>query len=58
MRGLLAVRVSHQERALLEVESRVTAIVFAPDGRSLYTAHANTTCGKLALADLLRESNG
>jgi WD40 repeat protein len=43
-----------QERAVLEVESRVTAVAFSPDGRHLYTAHANTTCGKVALADLLR----
>jgi WD40 repeat protein len=42
-----------EERAVLEVESRVTGLAFAPDGRFLYTAHANTTCGKIALADLL-----
>jgi WD40 repeat protein len=43
-----------EERAALEVESRVTGVVFAPDGRFLYTAHANTTCGRVAVADLLR----
>jgi WD40 repeat protein len=43
-----------EERAVLEVESRVTALAFAPDGRYLYTAHANTTCGKVAVADLLQ----
>ena len=40
------------EHAVLEVESQVTALAFAPDGRHLYTAHANTTCGKIALADM------
>jgi WD40 repeat protein len=43
-----------EEQAVLEVDSIVTALAFAPDGRSLYTAHANTTCGRLAVADLLR----
>jgi WD40 repeat protein len=42
-----------QETAVLDVESRVTALAFAPDGHYLYSAHANTTCGKFALADLL-----
>jgi WD40 repeat protein len=39
---------------VLDVPSRVTALAFAPDGRFVYTAHANTTCGKVALEDLLR----
>jgi WD40 repeat protein len=43
-----------QERAVLEVESRVTGLAFAPDGRFLYTAHANTTCGRIPVADLVR----
>jgi WD40 repeat protein len=47
---------SGQERGAVEVESRVTALAFAPDGRHIYTGHANTTCGKLALADLLPQA--
>lgn len=43
-----------QEHGSIAVESYVTAIVFAPDGRHLYTAHANTTCSRIAVADLLR----
>jgi WD40 repeat protein len=42
------------ERGMLVVESRVTAVAFSPDGQYVYTAHANTTCGKLAVADLIR----
>ena len=41
-----------KERALFNVESRVTALAFAPNGNHLYTAHANTTCGKFGLDEL------
>jgi len=42
-----------EQRAVIELDSRLTALAFGPDGRYLFTAHANTTCGKVALADLL-----
>lgn len=32
------------EVGLIEVDSKVTSIAFAPDGQSIVTAHANTTC--------------
>lgn len=34
------------EIALIEVDSKVTTLSFSPDGKSLFAAHANTTCTK------------
>src|SRR5262249_12319108 len=35
------------EVALLEVESRPTALAFGSDGSTLFVAHANTTCSRV-----------
>ena len=41
-----------EECGILEMESQISAVAFAPDGRSLYVGHANTTCCQVKLADL------
>jgi WD40 repeat protein len=38
------------EVAVFEVESKATSLVFSPDGQTLFTAHANTTCTQYDLA--------
>jgi WD40 repeat protein len=42
------------EIAVFEVESKVTSLAFAPDGLSLFAAHANTTCSQYSLAHVRR----
>jgi WD40 repeat protein len=37
------------EVRVMEVESKVTSLVFSPDGQSLFAAHANTTCTQFDL---------
>ncbi len=39
-----------EECGVLEMESQITGVAFAPDGRTIYTAHANTTCSQIRLA--------
>ena len=39
------------EIATLEVDSQITSLAFAPDGRSLFAGHANTTSSQIVLAD-------
>jgi WD40 repeat protein len=46
-----------EEYGVLETESQISAVAFAPDGRSVYVAHANTTCSQVQLTDLATRSN-
>jgi WD40 repeat protein len=39
-----------EEYGVLEMESQVAAVAFAPDGRTIYAAHANTTCSQIRLS--------
>ena len=39
----------------VELDSQVKALAFSPDGRSLYTGNANTSCYQLDLRRLLAE---
>jgi WD40 repeat protein len=39
-----------EEVAVIEVASKVTALVFSPSGESLFAAHANTTCSQYGVA--------
>lgn len=34
------------EAGILELDSKATALAFSPDGKSLFVAHANTTCSQ------------
>jgi WD40 repeat protein len=44
-----------QELVAVEVESQITGLTFSADGRYLYTAHANTTCGQILFSELLKQ---
>jgi WD40 repeat protein len=39
-----------EECGVLEMESQAAAVAFAPDGRSMYAAHANTTCSQVEVS--------
>jgi WD40 repeat protein len=40
-----------EECGVLEMESQISAVAFAADGRTLYVGHANTTCSQIRLTD-------
>ncbi len=42
-----------QEKAIFELESKVTSLAFSADGQYLFTANANTTCYQFKVADLV-----
>lgn len=44
-----------EEAGLIEVDSQITAVAFAPDGQALFCAHANTTCAQFLLKDVLAQ---
>jgi WD40 repeat protein len=43
------------EVAMIEVDSRATSLAFSADGKSLFAAHANTTCTQHSVGDLLAD---
>jgi WD40 repeat protein len=47
--------VSGAERGMVELDTQIKAVTFAPDGRSVFTANGNTSCYQLEVRRILNQ---